>query len=62
MSTTLGAVIFAVLWTAGMLWWKVPLHSAEVMIWMVAATIAGLLFYWLMDRALTRMSREENGN
>lgn len=61
MSTTLGAVIFAALWTAAMLWWNVPLDSAAVIIWMVAGTIAGLLWFLLMNWALTRMTRQENG-
>jgi membrane protein DedA with SNARE-associated domain len=46
----LSSILFAVLWTAGMLWWSAPLDAASTVILIVAGGIVGLLWYWLFGR------------
>lgn len=48
MSLGLAAVMFGVLWTAGMLWWSAPLDAAAFIIWPVAGAVAACCWYWLM--------------
>lgn len=43
----LAAILFAVLWTAGMIWWSAPNGTAPIIIWIVSGAIAGVLWYWL---------------
>ena len=43
----LSALAFAVLWTAGMLWWTWPHDAASAVTLVIAGAIAGLLWYWI---------------
>ena len=43
----LSSIVFAVLWTAGMLWWSAPIEVAQTVIFVISGGIAGLLWYWL---------------
>jgi hypothetical protein len=49
------SVLFAVLWTAGMLWWNAPLHIAETIILVVAGAVAGFLWYFVMRLFMKRL-------
>ncbi len=51
------SVLFAVLWTAGMLWWNAPLQAAETVILVIAGGIAGLLWYLVMRMFMRRMGK-----
>jgi len=42
------AIVFGVLWTAGMLWWSGPLDASKIVIWSVAGVLTALGWYWLM--------------
>ncbi|ACA16411.1 hypothetical protein M446_1943 [Methylobacterium sp. 4-46] len=44
------SVVFALLWTAAMLWWSAPLEAAAVVIWIIAGAVVGFLWHWLMSR------------
>jgi hypothetical protein len=50
----LASVVFAVIWTAGMLWMQGPTSAAGVVIMAIAGAIAGTLWYfamrWFMNR------------
>jgi hypothetical protein len=50
----LSSVLFAGLWTAGMLWWSAPLDTAHIIILVIAGGIAGLLWYWLFGKWFRR--------
>jgi hypothetical protein len=51
MSAVMSAVMFALMWTAGMLWWFDPapglVHPALLA---VAALATGVAWYWLQGR------------
>lgn len=49
MSLRLSAIIFGVLWTAGMLWWSAPLDVPQIVILSVAGVLTAVAWYWLMD-------------
>lgn len=49
MSLRLSAIMFGVLWTAGMLWWSAPLDAPKIVILSVAGVLTALAWYWLMD-------------
>ena len=46
----LSAAMFAVLWSAGMIWWRGDYSAAGVVIFSIAGAIAGVLWYWLMAK------------
>ena len=46
----LSSVFFAVLWTALMMWWAAPLDLPEVVILVVAGSLAGLIWHLLYGR------------
>jgi hypothetical protein len=41
------SIVFAVLWTAGMLWLSAPLEVAQAVIFVISGGIAGVLWYLL---------------
>lgn len=49
MSLRLAAIIFGVLWTAGMLWWSAPRDTAAFIVWPIAGVLAACGWYWLMS-------------
>jgi len=51
------AFLYAVLWTAGMIWWDAPLDAVKIVIWGIAGALNGLLWYWLMSLWLRRQGR-----
>jgi hypothetical protein len=51
----LSAIVFAVLWTAGMLWWSPSIDVQTVVVAVIAGVIAGLLMYWLFDKFSGRL-------
>lgn len=52
------AVVFAVLWTAWMLWWSYPDRGvAHTVIFAVMGAILGLLWYWIFGWLFGRSSR-----
>jgi hypothetical protein len=51
----LTAAIFAVLWTAGMLWWSTSIDLETVIVTSIAGVIAGVLMYWVFDKFSTRL-------
>jgi hypothetical protein len=51
----LTAVIFALLWTAGMLWRAAALDLQTVGTAVVAGVIVGFLVYWLLDKFSGRL-------
>lgn len=57
MSLRLSAILFGVLWTAGMLWWNAPLDTAAMIIWPIAGVLAALGWYWLMSLWLKASAR-----
>jgi hypothetical protein len=46
----LAAVLFTVLWTAGMWWMRAPLDTHAIVILMVTGTITGVMWYWLYGK------------
>jgi hypothetical protein len=44
----MGAWIFAVLWTAGMIWWSGPFDVVNVVFLVIGGAIAGYLWYLFM--------------
>jgi hypothetical protein len=48
------AIIFAVLWAAGMLWRAPVLDARTVIIAVIAGAIVGGLMYWLFDQFSAR--------
>lgn len=46
------SLAFAMLWAAGMVWWKSPMTTTGVIILMIGGTIAGLIWYGLMRMAM----------
>jgi hypothetical protein len=44
------AIVFAVLWTAGMLWSAPAIKLQTVVTASIAGVIAGFLMYWLFDK------------
>lgn len=48
MSLRQAAIMFGVLWTAGMLWWSSPLDTAAFIVWPIAGVLAACSWYWLM--------------
>ena len=55
MSLRISAVFFAVLWTAGMLWFDAPIELHKLIIWSIAGAIAGLLWYWVFAKWMKRV-------
>jgi Co/Zn/Cd efflux system component len=51
----LSAVVFAVLWTAGMLWWSSSINGQTIVVAAIAGVIAGVLIYWLFDKFSGRL-------
>jgi uncharacterized protein (DUF2062 family) len=62
MSLPLSSLLFAVLWTAGMLWWNAPLDAAEAVIFIVAGAIAGVLWYYLMRKYTNWLQQRRDRN
>jgi hypothetical protein len=46
----LSAAMFAVLWSAGMIWWSGDYSVPRIVIFSIAGAIGGLLWYWLMAK------------
>jgi hypothetical protein len=50
----LSAIVFAVLWTGGMLWWNAPPDIVSLIIWTICGVVVGYLWYraarWLALR------------
>ena len=46
----LAAVMFAVLWTAGMWWMRAPLDTAAIVVLIITGAIAGVAWYWLYGK------------
>ena len=44
----LGAVLFAVFWTAGMVWWSGPFEPASLIIFSIGGAVTGVLWYFAM--------------
>ena len=57
MSPRMASVTFAVLWTAGMLWWTAPRGVAHAVILIIAGRLAGLTWHWLFGRWIRRYRR-----
>lgn len=55
MSLRISAVLFAVLWTAAMLWFNPPFALHKLIIWSVAGAVAGFLWYWLIAKWMNRI-------
>ena len=51
----LSAVVFAVLWMAGSLWWAASIDLQTVVVTVIAGVIAGLLMYWVFDKFSGRL-------
>jgi len=58
----LAAILFAVLWTAGMIWWSAPNGMVPIVIWIVSGAIAGALWYWLFGMWYWRHTRPDGTN
>jgi hypothetical protein len=43
-------IVFAVMWTAGMLFWSPSIDPQRIAIAGITGAIAGLLAYWLFDK------------
>jgi hypothetical protein len=43
----LGSVVFAVLWTLGMIWWT-GTETANIVILLISGAVAGVLWYFAM--------------
>ncbi len=48
------SVVFAVLWTAGMLWWSARVNAAHTIILIISGVIGGLVCYWLFGKWFRR--------
>jgi membrane associated rhomboid family serine protease len=48
------AILFAVLWSASMMWWAPAIEPQTVATAVVAGAIVGGLMYWLLDKFSTR--------
>jgi uncharacterized membrane protein len=46
----LTAIVFAVLWAAGILWWSPAIDLKTIVTTVIAGAIAGLLMYWIFDK------------
>jgi hypothetical protein len=57
----LSAAMFAVLWTAGMIWWGGDYATARIVILSIAGALAGFLWYWFMAK-WQRWMLERNGD
>jgi hypothetical protein len=44
------AVLFAVLWSGGMLWRAPSINLQTVIMALIAGVVVGLLMYWLFDK------------
>ena len=44
------AVMFAALWTAGMLWWNAPLDAAEAICISIGGLVSGAVYAWHLGR------------
>jgi hypothetical protein len=44
----LASLAFAMMWVAGMMWWKSPMTTAGMMILMGSGALAGMLWYFGM--------------
>jgi phosphate/sulfate permease len=44
----LGAVVFAVLWSAGMVWWSGPFEVASLIIFSVGGVVTAAFWYFAM--------------
>jgi len=53
----LAALVFTMLWTAAMIWWKSPMTTAGIVGLMVAGVVAGLIWYGLMRMAMVMRAR-----
>jgi hypothetical protein len=53
----LASVVFAVIWTAGMLWMQATTSAAGVVIMAIAGAIAGTLWYFAMRWFMNRYMR-----
>ncbi|HYN00633.1 MAG TPA: hypothetical protein VET25_12865 [Aestuariivirgaceae bacterium] len=42
------SILFAVLWTVGMIVWDSPIDLAKIIIWIIGGAVAGAVWYWLM--------------
>jgi branched-subunit amino acid transport protein len=51
----LSAIVFAALWTAGMLWRSASIDLQTVVVAVIAGVIAGLLMYWVFDKFSGRL-------
>lgn len=59
MSLRISAVLFAVLWTVGMLWFNAPFELHKLIIWSVAGVVAGYVWYWLMVKWMNYVGRPQ---
>jgi uncharacterized membrane protein len=46
----LAGIIFAALWTAGMLLWSPTIDAGRIGVAAITGVITGLLMYWLFDK------------
>jgi hypothetical protein len=53
------AILFAVLWTAGMLWWNAPLDTVEIVMLVIAGALAGVMWYFAMRFYVTRFGKSQ---
>lgn len=53
----LSAILFAVLWTAGMFWWTAPSGTGPVVILIISGVTAGALWYWLFGTWYWRQNK-----
>jgi membrane protease YdiL (CAAX protease family) len=53
----LTAIVFAALWTAGMLLWSPSIDPQRIVIAAITGVIAGVLIYWLFDKFSGRFRR-----
>jgi hypothetical protein len=54
----LSAVLFAVLWTAGMWFWDGPRDVAGTVILALTGTLAGFLWYWIWKKIYPLIFRQ----
>ncbi len=52
----LSAIVFAVLWTGGMLWWSGSLDRVNVIAWTICGALVGY-FWYLGMRWISRRRR-----
>ena len=57
-SLVISSVVFVVLWTAGMLWWNSPDSTGGVLALIIAGTVAGALWYWIVGWWLRRHGQQ----